>query len=734
MDESENNEETTFQRFDVLSMVKNAKEAPKLTELLLSGKDIEALENVEPFLNVISVDLSQNKALKTIDALLDISSMLQSIDLSDCQLAFDSSEIEESILAPISKMTSLESLKIQGNPMTLNDFDLLLKYLPEINDTLRYLDIDNYTPSLEEENEINLDDEKKEKFDENFRMHLLHYLPNLIEVNGSEVGEEERYAAAKWVDPRVLEAQRLAEIAAAEAFELEKKTNPNWWRNNDSALEQLKKMMKKLKRYIKDRRILLKPEFLDSDPRRECCVEVNQFVQILDSYNLIEATESTDLRKFSYDHRHSIEVEDNLQLLLTVYRKDAPQRSKLGRDPSYQDKHYIDYIEFCSDLEPHPFGGRDMHERERQMDKRWKEKAPEISECLRRLRQTCSQILAKRKREEELYWKQQASMSRSAVADSNSSKLPYEKDDFIVSHKDISNPKKWGKLNAWEMIEFKKLLDNYAREESNGDGNLISHHNFIVTLLEMENYGRKVSPSQLNDKLVKKEVQDEDTGEVSITYSISGGVIADIINSIDADNSGYFEWKIFFQNIHEAYNTKLSPDAPLTSDTKRIKLYSSLQWEKILGKEALKKSKILYKKAKKLQTTLSLGGFEEEEATRLESELQRVANLATRMEAQASLTRQGTDDYKKRDIIKKTLPALPNYGRTDFARFADYKPPQKNKGNADMIKYSSCEEEKTISVLEKKLGFKKEMKKSYELLQDVKQRKMYSFPRSDKLI
>merc|ERR1712196_629990 len=88
-------------------------------------------------------------------------------------------------------------------------------------------------------------------------------------------------------------------------------------------------------------------------------------------------------------------------------------------------------------------------------------------------------------------------------------------------------------------------------------------------------------------------------GEVTIIYSISNGVIADIINSLDTENSGYFEWKIFFRNIQEAYNTKLSPDAPLTADTKGIKLYSSLKWEKMLGKEAMKKSKLLFKKSQK---------------------------------------------------------------------------------------------------------------------------------------
>lgn len=56
----------------------------------------------------------------------------------------------------------------------------------------------------------------------------------------------------------------------------------------------------------------------------------------------------------------------DLAILLSFYAAEAPQRCRaLGRDKRFQEQYFVNYVNFCRDVEP-VCGGRDAETRYRQ--------------------------------------------------------------------------------------------------------------------------------------------------------------------------------------------------------------------------------------------------------------------------------------------------------------------------------------------------------------------------------
>ena len=580
-----------------------AKHVKNCKELVMSGRGITELAGLEEFVALEVLWLDGNR-LRSLDGLGE--------NFRLKELYAHGNEIATLRDAAILSATFLRVLALRDNRIA--GLDSSLKVLKRFRH-LEELDLHN-NPVCEEAN---------------YRLHVIKRLPWLCVLDRHHITEEERRKAAGLEPPaplsRVATERRGPKRRAStkEAHTAEQR----------AVAADVREYLDSVKATVSGKRILLRPHFLDRDPRREQRVTARVFFELLGLFGLAPGPQAVGARSGANLRR----------LILDTFGTAPPVRSRrLGRDRGPAGEAHVDYPSFCTATDPgatrRSRDFRDVAESALEGAAGWKCAVPKYSASIRALqRRRAADERAQRSRLERTRREREEQRRRSEALATESAntgaKMATSAADFAVAT---------DQLSAWELTVLRKLLRDADTDESG----FLRPSEIRGVVRRMEFFGRAPVlelPAAYDDDDDDDDDDNNNNEEFSVlgtTARASQGVGAakevpqDALDRVFLaampGGDGRVSWRDF---VAIAENGARDIVEVTRDGGQRASEIARLRWRSITASEARTLAEDAFHQAKALDRASALSGDEASAAARV-SEIHKLAARALRLQAIAS--------------------------------------------------------------------------------------------------
>jgi len=532
--------------------VKNGKAVQNCVELFLANKRINILHGFSRFANLDTLWLNNNRLTKLNN--------------------LDSLKRLKRLYAHNNSITTLK-----GSLIYIGKFiDTLTLFNNNLQDLHSSLSILSHLRHLEE-----LDMHNNPLSEEtNYRLHVIKQLPQLKVLDRHIITDEERLAASK---VKAL-SETLAEEGRPKKSTMKRKASAN----TIEAERLVAEAISNIATIVKTKRILLKEHFMEDDPRREYVINESLFRKYLNLYQLDYVVESVGINTDF----------NTLDLLLKKYLAPKPVRSQtLGRDATLSSVNFINYVDFCRDIEP-SFNSRDLDNSQRlreaarsiRLGPTVDDKIP-LSKTVKGLQKSVTKYkkdLAAKAQSERLAM---IKLSEDQLRQQRNAKVPMAK-----SEKDFMTPE--NRLDPWEIKELQQLVK--SAESYDGKASNISISDLRKVLGDMILCGRVFTTSALED-FIKEEVRQKE----------ALAEFADVDPEAEEEEEEEREPISRFFDAFESETVTI--EEFMTAVQFGIEDVPAPEWRNVTVAEAIHKRDTLFKEAEKLNKRVMLLGDSDKE-------------------------------------------------------------------------------------------------------------------------